>query len=83
MFMSRHQRSVFAAIVNMMGEKVDKNKKMFHAHFDFADGDIDTLFTCLKKEYPSIDIHILFQHPSPGVGERMRILLWVSIALTH
>ena len=31
---------------------------------------IYTLFTSLKKEYPSIDIHILFQHPSPGLGER-------------
>ena len=53
----------------MMGEKHEKNKKMFHAQFHFANGDLHHLLLLLKKAYPSNAIHVLFQYPSPGMDE--------------
>ena len=65
----KDRRSVFAGIVNMMGNRCEKNKMMYHCYFDYTVR-LDYLLSKLKALYVTNDIIVLFQHPSPAMGDR-------------
>ena len=46
----KDRRSVFAGVVNIMGNNCGKNKRMFHSYFDYTVG-LDILFSKLKDVY--------------------------------
>ena len=44
----KDRRSVFAGIVNMIGNQCGKNKRMYHSYFDYTNR-LDYLLSKLKK----------------------------------
>ena len=44
----KDRRSVFAGIVNMMGNQCGKNKRIYHSYFNYTIG-LDYLLSKLKK----------------------------------